>query len=219
MLDGFVRSVNGSSVTYARAPVLRIGPKRSSVVSELASKMFREATESGRGVSMVFGDRELVGAQGLAARQRIAQLDGQRLAEVPHLDSSEEAAAAELASSTQRYFLERHAADRLLVGVALPGCGLVDAAEADVLAGRVLYELKSVQRGFRGADFRQVLVYAALNYAGRTHEIEDIGVLNPRRGVVCRVSVNSFARLTAGISGNELLAEVVEAMSRPGVSR
>lgn len=219
MLDGFVRSVNGAAVTYARVPVLHVSPKRSSLVSELAFKMFREGINSERRLDLLFGDKELVGAQALEARKRIAQLDGKAIAEVPALDATEVVAAAELASSTQRYFLNKHEADHILVGVAVPGCGLVDAAEADVLAGRALYELKAVQRSFRGADFRQVLVYAALNYAGRTHEISDMGVLNPRLGAVYRLSIDSFARLTAGISGNELLAEVVEAMSRPGTSR
>ena len=128
-------------------------------------------------------------------------------------------AAATLASSTRHFFEKEHAAEAVLVKVPIPGCGFVDAAEADVLAGKVLYELKAVQRGFRGVDFRQVIVYAALNYAARRHEISDIGLLNPRLGVFYRLGIDSFAQLAAGMSGSELLGDILSAMSQAGTSR
>jgi hypothetical protein len=113
-----------------------------------------------------------------------------------------------LAQVTRRY------AARLqqpIFSPTIPGCGVVDAATADLLAGRELVEIKTVTRPFRSYDIRQALTYAAMLYSSG-HTIELISLLNPRRARVVNLSIGEIAAVTRGDSAVELMQDLVEWM-------
>lgn len=99
----------------------------------------------------------------------------------------------------------------------IPGCGVVPTSAADVLAGTNLIEVKSVQRGFRGSDLRQVLTYGALAYASDI-SIATITLLNPRRAVYFSSPVQELALDIGAGSWVQLMQDLVEAMSGYDVS-
>jgi hypothetical protein len=99
----------------------------------------------------------------------------------------------------------------------IPGCGVVDSATGDVLAGSELIEIKTVSRLFRAADLRQALTYAAMLYSSGRN-IEHITLLNPRRARVIKMSVGRVAAGVRGCSAVELLQDLVEAMTDLQVS-
>src|SRR6266404_7727905 len=86
----------------------------------------------------------------------------------------------------------------MIVSPLFPGCGFVDESEGDLLVGNTLYEIKSADRNFRLVDFRQILVYLALNTSARTYDIHNVGLINPRTGVYFEIKVDEFARSLSG---------------------
>lgn len=93
----------------------------------------------------------------------------------------------------------------------IPGCGVVDSATGDVVAGTELIEIKTVSRPFRTSDLRQALTYAAMFYSSGRN-IEYITLLNPRRARVVKMSIGRIAAGVRGCSAVELLQDLVEAM-------
>ena len=61
------------------------------------------------------------------------------------------------------------------------GCGLIATCEGDLRIGHSLIEFKSVSRGFRSTDYRQLITYVALNSAAQTQAIERVVLINARR--------------------------------------
>jgi len=109
--------------------------------------------------------------------------------------------------------------NNLILRPVFAGCGFIDKSEGDVLAGDILFEVKTVDRRVRGKDIRQLITYAALNMASKQYTIDKLGLVNPRRGQYCLFSINEVCNRIAGVPAPELLAQIVEAVSSDGVSR
>ncbi len=99
------------------------------------------------------------------------------------------------------------------------GCGFVDASEGDILTKSTLFEVKTVDRSFRGVDLRQLLTYAALNFASREREISTLGLVNPRRGVFFEMPVGDLCLDIAGRSSESLFAMIIQVLSSGELSR
>ena len=108
----------------------------------------------------------------------------------------------------------------------LSGCGFISGGTPDFIGdlsvgsehGTVLGEIKMVNRNFRSADYRQMVCYLALYYA-RTHRIlEYLWLVNPIRGTVMHIDVDSFFMLTRGQASSQAVPELVYEWSSPGVS-
>ena len=100
---------------------------------------------------------------------------------------------------------------------SLAGCGTVEPAQADVLLGRELIEIKAVQRPFRSTDLRQTITYAALAYSTDV-AVDCVTLLNPRWGTYHRVDVADLAPDIGAGSWAELMKDLVDAMSGLEVS-
>lgn len=96
---------------------------------------------------------------------------------------------------------------------AFSGCGLVERCFGDVICDSTLFEIKAGDRGFRSADFRQLLCYCALNYASKTYEISEVCLLNPRSGLYVRTELERLCRRLSGRTSMEVLADIVEYIS------
>ncbi len=124
------------------------------------------------------------------------------------LSSDEWLEVALLAQVTRRYAAGLH---QPVFSPAIPGCGVVDAATGDLLAGRELVEIKTVTRPFHANDVRQTLTYAAMLYASE-YEVDLITLLNPRRARVFNMSIGEIAAITRGDSAVELMQDLMEWM-------
>ena len=96
-----------------------------------------------------------------------------------------------------------------------PGCGWLDSVEGDGLGGSTLYEIKCGKSKIRGKDIKQILCYLSLNYASKTHDIDQICLFNPRRGLVLRCTVDSLCKEISGATSPVLLGDIVEYISEP----
>ena len=83
-----------------------------------------------------------------------------------------------------------------------PGCGIMTNCNGDLLSGTTLIEIKAHRdtrkKPFRLEDFRQLLVYLALNYiAGSIYDIRKIHLFNPRMGYLWQSGVEEFIYLVS----------------------
>ena len=128
---------------------------------------------------------------------------------LPELTSDEWHEIGRLAQVTQKY---TSLLSEPKFSPLIPGCGVVDSATGDVLAGPELVEIKTVARLFRVPDLRQALTYAAMLYSAG-HNVDYITLLNPRRARVVKMSIGRIAAGVRGGSAVELLQDLVGAMS------
>jgi len=99
------------------------------------------------------------------------------------------------------------------------GCGYIDTSEGDIMSGKCLFEIKSVDRPFRSVDIRQLVTYCALNQISGDFELETIGVFNPRRGLYFEMSVEDVAHEASGLPAQELFDMIIHAVSSGDISR
>jgi hypothetical protein len=91
------------------------------------------------------------------------------------------------------------------------GSGLVGALHGDLLVRGVLAEVKAGKRRAQSRDFRQLLLYAALA-ADADIEVQALGWINPRRGMLLTVSVEEFARRASGTPWFELKSNILNSL-------
>jgi hypothetical protein len=144
------------------------------------------------------------------ARRRLKGLRGYEFltADLTEYESNE----SDLLASHLEAYLDRFQGEKREFRPQFSGCGVVMAAEADIRVANELIEVKAVQRSFGVGDFRQALTYVALAYS-EGDEVEQICLLNPRRGCYFGVSVESLALDTGAGSRVELLQDLVAEMS------
>jgi hypothetical protein len=153
-----------------------------------------------------------------AARRTIAHLDRLRSSYVAALDDIEGTEAIAQATRLADFFSVQRR-EQITFNPDFPGCGMIDACHGDVLVGGALYEVKAGDRRFRSVDIRQLLVYMALNYQARRHDIGRLGLFNPRTGVSFEASLVEFCFEVSGQAPPDLFADIVRAFSSGEMSR
>jgi hypothetical protein len=108
-----------------------------------------------------------------------------------------------------RVFLAKHQPDDIEFSPSIQGSGFIDSCNADISVGKTLLEVKTVERNIASKDFRQLLVYLALQYATGDRRWSCAGFLNPRRGLVYEFSVDKIVPI---ISGGRLVSDVFQEM-------
>lgn len=109
--------------------------------------------------------------------------------------------------------------DGILTRPLFKGCGYIDQSEGDLIHNKTLYEIKTVDRSFRGVDIKQLITYAALNFSSQQFDIDSIGIINPRRGVFCRYSIDSVCSELSGLPNRGLLELISSVVSNGQSSR
>ncbi|MDA0367375.1 MAG: hypothetical protein O2995_03175 [Proteobacteria bacterium] len=102
---------------------------------------------------------------------------------------------------------------------ALPGCGFVGRAEADLVRGKALVELKAGARTFRAVDLRQLMTYLALDAARGGSGLESVMLVNIRQGNYFEATIEELASQTAGRPPTELLGDIIDLWSNGAISR
>ena len=99
------------------------------------------------------------------------------------------------------------------------GCGALAKSNGDILAETLLIEVKSVDRNFRATDFRQLMTYLFQDLASGKSKIQEIGVVNPRRGIFYKANVEQFIFDTSATSILDVQNKFLSAIGCGGVSR
>lgn len=212
LADSFVRTMNATLVRFA-PPLTGAGvASRNASISELSFRLYAESVSG----QMLLVDGVPEQSQRVATiaqdvRDYISKLD--RAGPVALATSAEVAEAFQLAQRLAACVATLEPGSKVTVRPRFSGCGVVDDCEGDLLVGDTLYEVKNVERRFRLADLRQLLVYCALNSTSSTFVIRRIGLLNARAGLYYRTSLNALCLSAAGASAVTLLSEIAAYMS------
>ncbi len=218
MMEPWVRAVNIRLYERYAKPVKAVAdPKRRSFVNDVAFAVFEDAVAAKRDIDYKYPSDKHVQLISRNVRRQLAAA-GYRSGTTYGLRERERGEARAIARQTHEFFreVEKH---ELLLSPALPGCGFIVQSYGDVIAGATIYEVKAGERSFRSADFRQLLVYSALNYAAGKYKISHLGILNPRLGTYFRTTIEDVARSVSGLTSAELFEEIVQFVSSGAVSK
>lgn len=215
MGESVVRSLNRSPPKFA----MPVGSTSDSVrfghISEMSLRIF-EASE-GVPVAPVRSEiPERLRALGAEVAQYIARLEGS--GDPVAMDDDEIREALVWSSRLVSFIRSEHPNETTVTRPQFPGCGFLGACEGDLLVGTTLYEIKNVERTFRLTDWRQLVIYAALNSLGRVQEVNTIALLNVRLGLYCKVGLNDFCIAAAGVEPSALFSDIADYLSRLSVS-
>jgi hypothetical protein len=110
--------------------------------------------------------------------------------------------------------------DVLVFSPKIPGMGWIASGNGDFSIGKTLIEVKHTSRNFGSGDFRQVLMYWILKYAGSIENNDDIWtdclLLNPRRNSALRVNFDRLSRAASTNLGRVELCELLQTITRRG---
>ncbi|MCG7632625.1 hypothetical protein MHN80_09910 [Gordonia McavH-238-E] len=208
-LSHFVSLSNAAAEQYAEPLLLISSPARRPLITETAFVAWKT--------------KAMNGAEEIA-RSRLAVLWNQ----IPMADaiSESEHADVDLIRTRLEAIEQIVGVNDLVVEPSLPGCGFLEGGAPDFLArvaveprpGLVLGEIKMVERQFRSSDYRQMICYLVLYYAQNSKILEFLWLVNPVRGVVVRIDVDSLFMLVRGQPSSEAVPEIAYEWSSPGVS-
>jgi hypothetical protein len=210
MADAFIRAQNSRPRLFS-VPIHAIAPAEyRGIVNEAGFIIFKGNMDIKGQQRTVRPD--ISGAFEEAIR-RIQRLPRSKIPALATILNSGTIEATLIAHHLTRYFSDAHA--DLIVSPPIPGCGWVNDAEADILSGTTLYEVKAGERHFRIADLRQVLTYCALNFSSKTYRIDAVGLINPRSGAFVVDSLDDICQRVAGAPAVDVLSDIVEFISAP----
>lgn len=108
-------------------------------------------------------------------------------------------------------FVNRRRATHLVIRPKIPGFGWIASGRTDFAVGDVLIEVKNTDRNFISGDYRQILIYWMLAYAGAIETNQPVWskylLINPRLN---RSVYGSFDALSQAASGGLSRLEVYE---------
>jgi hypothetical protein len=89
--------------------------------------------------------------------------------------------------------------------------GYVDSCAGDIAIGKVLIEVKTVNRNISGRDIRQLLVYFALESATATPRWMSAEFFNPRRACSYKFEIDEIVKsVSGGRPANDVLEDIVD---------
>lgn len=209
--EHFVRRINLEHSERWSAPLDKPREKiRAAYVAELAFSRFC-IRQSG------IEESEIAYLATLEAKKRLFPLlENPSTLEDP-LSKSEEGQVIHLENSLQTFFKSRNM--HIITRPIFYGCGYIDSSEGDILSGNCIFEVKTVDRPFRGGDIKQLITYCALNHFSSQFSLKTIGIFNPRRGTYFEMSLDKVSFEIAGKSKQELFDGIGHAISSGDISR
>lgn len=211
MATSYVRRRNLHLTRFAE-PLTSVSGDNRGLINETAFRLFAQSCSEGTTVQGLSPDVTVASMN--AALQFIWRFRERSRAP---LDSLSESGAREAMLLARR--LEACVGSlepsRLVVSPRFAGCGWLDECNGDLLLDNMLCEVKSPDGKFRGWDIRQLLVYAALNFQSRAHDIVKICLINARVGVLLVEDLESLSLELSGVSATDLLGEIVAFVSEP----
>ena len=213
LMESFTRTMNRALARYAVPMSSALPAARRGLVNEAAFQVFAAASASSHPVGEL--EREALREAWARAVSHVRTM--RQFSRTPVDGEPAEGEIAESVALARRigeFFTGRSFA-RVVGQPIFKGCGWIDEARADVLADRTLFEVKAGERRFRSVDLHQLLVYCALNFATKAHDINSVALVNPRVGVFAVLDVEELCDECAGRSAADVLDDILDYISEP----
>jgi len=139
-----------------------------------------------------------------------------------HIDlpiSEEELSEAEsLVTSLSLYFLSSNI-NELIFWPTFKGCGKIHSCKGDIMDSGKLIEVKAGDRNFRIIDIRQVITYLSLNFLSNQYAIENVVLLNPRKGLSFETTVDFLIEGCSRRKPVDVFADIIDFLSSELLSK
>jgi hypothetical protein len=213
-MEIFIRKINLELYEREFDPMTsNVHPSRRGFVNEIAFQFFIESMAS---PSITEGAQDRAISK---ARALIVRIEDSRLSDVSPLKPEEMLDAREQLRRLRIFFEKQSNGATIELSPTFAGCGIIDTCNGDIYFGNMLFEVKAGDRSFRSIDLRQVLTYAALNYAQSKRRIDRVGLFNPRMGISFSTGINELCVEVSGHSASHTLSEIVRVISSGEISR
>jgi len=214
-IDGYLRRINCLCKRYENeiSVIASAHRDRRAIVNETGFRLFK-AVCTDKHVS----DRR-VREIAESVRQYVERLSNANDGVVREPVVEKEIDEAEAISTSLMVYFKGTSIRELLFWPQFPGCGILHATKGDIIHGKRLYEVKAGDRSFRVTDMRQILTYCAMDFAASKYGIEDVVLLNPRRGTHFCTSVDQLVKESSGGSPVDFFSKVIEFLSAETNSR
>jgi hypothetical protein len=213
-MEIFVRKINLE--LYERefpSMISNVSPSRRGFVNEVAFQLFVETMK----IPFLTTEGETKAVS--AARQLMLRIEESRPSDTSPLNTDEMLDAKEQLRRLKIFFKNESKGAALELSPAFTGCGIVDSCNGDIYFDDVLFEIKAGDRNFRSIDLRQVLTYAALNYAESKKKIDYVGLFNPRVGISFSIGLDELCLEVSGHPASHTLSEIIRVISSGEISR
>lgn len=119
----------------------------------------------------------------------------------------------EVGDLVARYYMflveKDHLTEALEFEPAFPGMGFVGECRGDLSIGKILYEVKTVNRNVHAKDLRQLILYLALEAGNGSRRWEFGGFFNPRKGQIYRFHIEDLCEeISGGKTGMEVFGQI-----------
>jgi hypothetical protein len=105
--------------------------------------------------------------------------------------------------------MERYGSKSSLFYPHFSGCGILMNCNGDLLVDNCLSEIKAGVRQLVPSDFRQLIIYAALDWiAGSNYKIDSIELFNPRQNIFWSENIDIFIKVVSGETKEELFENI-----------
>jgi hypothetical protein len=210
--DSFLRRMNLSLERYCLPTESRFETNRDrrAVINELSFRLFI-ALAKGKEIS--FKDKmELA----VTVSNYIENLSPNIKIEQP-VSKEELSEAEDLADSLKSYFTKSEILS-LNFWPLLQGCGKMHACRGDIINNNKLIEVKAGDRHFRMTDIRQIITYLSLNSISKQFVLENIALVNPRRGLSFETTVENFIENCSQRKPVDIFGDIIEFLSTENIS-
>lgn len=194
-LDAVVRAVNLGYERVSDPPNAKTSPKRRDFVSEAGYRLFFLSKDSSGG-----RDYEILEKASREAFIYLSERTNDFWNDEFYITDQEGDEIFWISDWLRRYFSSRRVPINQVIRPHYSGHGILSSCEGDFSTSNRLFEMKYVERNFRGTDFKQVLTYSALMYYETGGIYEEIVMLNPFKGIQFRTNAQQLVSGAAGIS-------------------
>lgn len=215
MGERYIRWQNLALDRYTTPLMTSGNPHKRGLINETASRLFAKWIKHGLAneIPDTLVEESRKEAVNFVRRFRDSSLKLQE-----RFSDEDEEEVLNLVRQMQEFPFFRNHQGNLVAFPRFDGCGIIDSCNGDLLTKGTLIEVKAGDRPFRLVDVRQVLVYCALNHAKPMHKIEEILLINPRRGVYFSNSLDSLCLELSGISKYDIFQRIIDFASQPVAS-
>lgn len=210
--DSFVRRMNLSLERYYHSNESKLESDRDkrAVINELAFRLFMKLA---KGI-------ELSDSEKLDLSDNVSNYI-EKLAPNININrpiSKEEINEAESICTALAMFFPAREFGALEFWPNFKGCGRMQACKGDIIINEKLIEVKAGDRHFRMTDIRQVITYLSLNSISKQYTIEQMALVNPRKGVFFETTIEILIEDCSRRKPVDVFGDIIDYLSAETIS-
>jgi len=208
--EGYVRPLKDLEGVDLKALPVGVENENPALVAEMAFHLAKLARKELKSINEAAKSEDLVAAAKKSATELMDRYEGESKSDTFELSDAEAGEALKLASYYDRLYPVFGADSPVEFSPQIPGAGFIASCYGDLSIADTLFEIKTVNRNLSGKDFRQLIIYLALQASTGKRRWTSAGFFNPRRGVIAEFEIDPVLfRLSGGKTPSDVFGELV----------